>query len=78
MTITGVRGDDLRLDTGSGSVRGGDIDVKTLKADVGSGGFDLTHVKADRVTADVGSGGLELDLHRAGERPRGRRRDQAV
>jgi DUF4097 and DUF4098 domain-containing protein YvlB len=48
------------MDTGSGSIRGGDIDVKTLKLDVGSGGVRLDRIKAQRVAADAGSGGVEL------------------
>jgi len=50
------------MDTGSGSIRGGDIDVSDLKADVGSGGVHLERVRASRVNVDAGSGGTELEL----------------
>jgi DUF4097 and DUF4098 domain-containing protein YvlB len=50
------------MDTGSGSIRGGDIDVADLKADVGSGGVRLQRVRASRIDVDAGSGGTELEL----------------
>jgi lia operon protein LiaG len=62
VTVSGVRGPSLRIDAGSGSVRGSDIDVRELVADVGSGGVRFERIKAPRVKLDAGSGGAELDL----------------
>ena len=60
VTIDGVHGETLDVDTGSGSVRGRDVDTKMLKIDVGSGGLSLDAIKAPRVTVDAGSGHTEL------------------
>ncbi len=57
-----IKGDVLRLDSGSGGVQGSDIDVRELSADVGSGGLRFYRVKAMQVTAETGSGGVQLDL----------------
>jgi DUF4097 and DUF4098 domain-containing protein YvlB len=62
VTIRGVRGQSLHMDTGSGSIQGGDIDVADLKADVGSGGVRLDRVRATQVAVDAGSGSTELEL----------------
>jgi lia operon protein LiaG len=60
VTIDGVHGETLDVDTGSGSVRGHDVDTKILKLDVGSGGLSLDRVNAPRVTVDAGSGRTDL------------------
>lgn len=62
VTLQNVRGPSLRLDTGSGSVRGDVIDVQELVADVGSGGISLHHTKAPRMNLDTGSGGTDVEL----------------
>lgn len=62
VTLQGVHGPSLRLDTGSGSVRGDDLDVHELVADVGSGGIGLRRTRAARLSLDTGSGGTEVEL----------------
>lgn len=62
MTIEGVRGGALKMDVGSGSLRGHDIDVRELIADVGSGGVRLSGVKSPRLHLESGSGGTDLEL----------------
>ena len=54
MTIDGIKGETLDVDTGSGSVRGHNIDSKMLKIDVGSGGLSLDRITSSRVTVDAG------------------------
>ena len=58
--VNGVQGDALDVDTGSGSLEGGDVNVKELIANVGSGGIRLDRVKASRAKVDAGSGRTDL------------------
>lgn len=60
--IDGVRGGSLKMDIGSGSLRGRDIDVSQITADVGSGGVRLSAVKSGRLHLETGSGGADLEL----------------
>lgn len=62
ITMERVTGTELRLDSGSGGVRGNDIDVKTFRADVGSGGLQIYRMKATDLDVDTGSGGATLEL----------------
>ena len=62
VTLTGMKGESLRLDTGSGSVHADDVDVRDLVADVGSGGIHLGRTRATRVKLDTGSGGTDIEL----------------
>jgi lia operon protein LiaG len=61
-TIDGVRGGRLKLEIGSGSLRGRDVDVSEITADVGSGGVRLSAVKSPRIHLEAGSGGADLEL----------------
>src|SRR5206468_1708099 len=60
VTLSGVHGENLDIDTGSGRVEGSTVDVRTLKIDVGSGGLRFDGIRAARVSVDAGSGGTEL------------------
>ena len=60
--LDGVRGGRLRMDIGSGSLRGRAIDVTELQADVGSGGVRLSGVKTPRLNVETGSGGTDIEL----------------
>jgi len=62
LTIDRVKGNILRLDSGSGGVQGSDIDVKEFNADVGSGGLRMFRMKATDLNVDTGSGGAQLEL----------------
>ena len=60
--LDGVRGGKLRMDIGSGSLRGRAIDVTELEAEVGSGGVRLSGVKTPRLRVETGSGGTDIEL----------------
>jgi hypothetical protein len=60
--LDGVRGGTLRMDIGSGSLRGRAIDVRELVADVGSGGIRLSGVRTPRLHLETGSGGSDVEL----------------
>jgi hypothetical protein len=60
VTLHGIRGENLDVETGSGHVRGDDVDVRSLKLDVGSGGIQLARIKSARATVESGSGGADL------------------
>ncbi len=60
--LEGVRGSKLRVDTGSGSVTGANLDVADLNVDVGSGRVRLSGVRAGTVLLDTGSGSVDLAL----------------
>ena len=61
-TLDGIRGGALKMDIGSGSLRGRSIDVTELVADVGSGGVRLSGVKTPRLRVETGSGGSDIEL----------------
>lgn len=61
-SLDGVRGGRLKMDLGSGSLRGRSIDVTEISADVGSGGVRLSSVKTPRLHLDTGSGSTEVEL----------------
>jgi hypothetical protein len=61
-TLDGVRGGTLKMDIGSGSLRGRALDVSELTADVGSGGVRLSSVKTPRLHLEAGSGSTEVEL----------------
>jgi DUF4097 and DUF4098 domain-containing protein YvlB len=60
--VRGVRADRLRVDTGSGSVTGGDLDARDVNIDTGSGSARLGRVNARRLKIDTGSGSVDLEL----------------
>ncbi|NIR34539.1 MAG: DUF4097 family beta strand repeat protein, partial [Actinobacteria bacterium] len=60
--VYGIRGRRLRVDTGSGRVRGGEVAVDDLDVDTGSGSIDLDGVRAGDVRLDTGSGSVRLAL----------------
>jgi DUF4097 and DUF4098 domain-containing protein YvlB len=62
LSLDRIKGDVLRLDSGSGGVQGSDIEVREFNADVGSGGLRFYRVKASDVTAETGSGGVQLEF----------------
>jgi lia operon protein LiaG len=62
VSATGVRGDDLLFDTGSGDVTLDHAEGRSLKIDTGSGNADATAVKADDLIIDTGSGDVTLEL----------------
>jgi len=62
LTVERLKGDVLRIDSGSGGIQGTDIDVREFSADVGSGGLRIYRMKATQVTAETGSGGVILEL----------------
>ncbi len=57
-----VKGPELLVDTGSGSVSGSNIDVRTLNVDTGSGRVEIDDVRAGSVLIDTGSGGVRIGL----------------
>jgi DUF4097 and DUF4098 domain-containing protein YvlB len=59
--ITGFRGDDLDLDTGSGTLFARDVETRRLRADTGSGDIRVEQASVDEVEADTGSGQVELE-----------------
>ena len=60
--ISGITGGSLFVDTGSGSVTGGDLEVGEMNIDTGSGGIDLRNVTSANIRLDTGSGSVTLDL----------------
>ena len=60
--LDGVRGGSLKMDIGSGSLRGRDLDVSEITADVGSGGVRLSAVKSPRIHLETGSGATDVEL----------------
>ena len=62
LTVTGVRGGALKLESGSGGLRGSALDVPELDAEAGSGGIRLTGVRTNRLRVETGSGGSEVEL----------------
>jgi DUF4097 and DUF4098 domain-containing protein YvlB len=57
-----VKGGELRVDAGSGSFTGDDIDVAKVDLDVGSGRTRLSRVRARDLRIDAGSGGVDVGL----------------
>jgi hypothetical protein len=62
---TGVTGDEILVDTGSGSVTIRDATATSFSLDTGSGEVDATGVAADVVRVDTGSGGVDVAFSRA-------------
>jgi DUF4097 and DUF4098 domain-containing protein YvlB len=58
--LTNVSGGRLKLDAGSGGVRGGQLKATDLDVDVGSGGVELDRITAEHASFDAGSGSLRL------------------
>lgn len=61
-TIDGVRGGSLKVDVGSGSLRGRSLDVTELIGDIGSGGVRLSGVKTPKLRLEAGSGTTEVEF----------------
>jgi hypothetical protein len=59
--VSDVRGRLVRLDTGSGAVRGDGLEVDGLDVDTGSGSVRLARIRARNLRADTGSGSVALD-----------------
>ena len=57
-----VRGPILKMDTGSGRVRGSDIVADEMELDTGSGSVRLAGVQSKRIKLDSGSGSVDLEL----------------
>ena len=62
VVASGVKGDDLLFDTGSGDVTLDHVQGRSLKIDTGSGNADATAVSADDLIVDTGSGDVTLEL----------------
>ncbi len=60
--VSGITGASLFVETGSGSVTGGDLEVGEMNIDTGSGGINLKNVTSANVRLDTGSGSVNLDL----------------
>jgi len=65
VAVTGMSGDQLLVDTGSGSVTVRDATATTMNFDTGSGEVEGTGLAADVVRVDTGSGGVDLAFTRA-------------
>lgn len=63
--VTGASGDEILVDTGSGSITIRDATATTLNFDTGSGGVEGAALAADVVRVDTGSGSVNLDFTRA-------------
>lgn len=62
VTLDGITSPNVRVDVGSGSVRGRDIRADRLMVDAGSGGVSLEGRGAGSWTVDTGSGSVTLRL----------------
>ncbi len=61
-----VEGDDILIDTGSGSVTLEQAKGRSVKVDTGSGRIEASQIDADESVIDTGSGSVTLDLVRMG------------
>ncbi len=62
VTVSGVHGETLHVDAGSGEVRAQDIVVDNADLDVGSGGITISGLRARSIKLDSGSGDVDLGL----------------
>ncbi len=60
--VRGIRGSEFRLDAGSGSFTGEDIDAPTVDIDLGSGRARMSRVRARDLKIESGSGSVEVSL----------------
>lgn len=58
--LTNVTGTRVKIETGSGGLRGSTLQATELEVDVGSGGVDLDGVTAERAKFDAGSGSVAV------------------
>jgi hypothetical protein len=63
--VTGASGEEILVDTGSGSVTIRDVTAGSLNLDTGSGEVEGSGVAADVVRVDTGSGSVDLGFTRA-------------
>jgi hypothetical protein len=62
--VSDVEGDDVLIDTGSGSVTLDGAKARSVQIDTGSGSVSTSNVDADDTMIDTGSGSVTLDLVR--------------
>ena len=59
--VRDVKGDELTVDVGSGSVSVIGATVRRMTLESGSGGVEADQINAPELTVDVGSGGVRMD-----------------